>query len=116
MDYAIEGINAFAHINYLQRMIVRWSKETFKVADADDKVFSCLKHLEYEIEEARANHKEIKEYADIFILLLDAIGVLGFSMDDLYQECLKKMKLNFARQWGEPDGDGVIQHIEKESQ
>ena len=69
-----------------------------------------IKHLKKEVEELENSSyvDSPEELADCFLLLLH----LSYLRDiDLLKEARKKMNINRAREWGEPDKDGVIREI-----
>ncbi len=54
--------------------------------------------------------KTLKEYADCLILLAGSAKRKGFSAHDLLRAAYEKMEINEARDWGEPDENGVYHH------
>lgn len=55
-----------------------------------------------------------KEFADVFMLLLDSAFHYGLLGDTLIKEGFEKLEINKERTWGEPDENGVVEHIRKE--
>ena len=51
------------------------------------------------------------EYADCFMLLLDSAHHFGMTADDILKAASKKLEINKQRKWGNPDENGVIEHI-----
>ena len=51
------------------------------------------------------------EFADCFILLLDAARKEGLFAKDILKAIVNKMEINKARKWGKPDENGVMEHI-----
>ena len=51
------------------------------------------------------------EFADCFILLFGAAAADGMSYTDICSCIEEKMKINYKREWGEPDENGVVNHI-----
>lgn len=51
------------------------------------------------------------EAADVFLLLLHFSHRSGFSLMD---EARRKLEINKRRQWGEPDAEGVVEHVREE--
>lgn len=93
-------------------VITKWQDETFKKATS----LSKMAHLKEEIEELILDLKnndvnKRKEFADCFILLFGAAASDGMSHDDICYEIDEKMKTNYARTWGKPNDDGVVNHI-----
>ncbi len=70
-----------------------------------------LHHLKKEVQELIDNPDDEMEWADNFLLLLDAAWRKGHSLQDLINFADKKLDININRKWGEPDKDGVYQHI-----
>jgi hypothetical protein len=87
----------------LQKLIGEWNIKTFPEATPD----SIIAHLKKEIEELSVNH-DPEEAADCMILLLSHAHRTGY---DLFDEVLQKHCINIDRTWGQPDKDGVIEHI-----
>lgn len=64
-----------------------------------------LRHLAKEVQELLANPDDEMEWADCFLLLLDAARRKGYSVDDLMNFALKKLEINRERKWNkQPDG------------
>src|SRR3970040_2755373 len=106
--------------------ITSWQNETFKEANSLTKI----KHLSEEIDELnialiqqqrfRQSHthidniKEIKSnLADCFILLFGIAATEGMSFEDVTTCIDEKMKLNYTRKWGQPNEEGIVNHIWK---
>lgn len=51
------------------------------------------------------------EYADCFTLLLDSASHFGLTADDLIKLSRRKLEINKKRKWGNPDENGVVEHI-----
>lgn len=75
-----------------------WSERTFG-SDSIRGPLGPLKHLEKEAREAQACPTDLKEYADILILLLDSSRRAGFTPLDLIDAAIAKMVENKAREW-----------------
>lgn len=57
-------------------------------------------------------HRKMRfEFADVFMLLLDAARKRGFMAEDLIQVARMKLEVNRRRKWGKPDENGVIEHL-----
>ncbi len=87
-----------------------WSEKTFGT-NKERGPLGPLKHLEKEAKEAQNNPADILEYADCFILILDASRRTGFSISDLIQAAKEKMIQNKEREWGPRFKDQAIEHI-----
>ncbi|MFA7296308.1 MAG: dATP/dGTP pyrophosphohydrolase domain-containing protein [Dehalococcoidia bacterium] len=88
----------------LLREIAAWSMATFPAGTPA----SHLAHLKREIAELEANPNDPEEWADVAILAVGAVARIGGS---LYVEMAAKHQKNLAREWGQPDADGVVEHI-----
>lgn len=53
------------------------------------------------------------EYADCFMLLLDSASHFGITADALMNYTEHKLEINKNRKWGEPDENGVVEHIKE---
>lgn len=71
-----------------------------------------LYHLKKEINELIENPDDTMEWADCFLLILDAAWRKGYSVDDMVSFASKKLEINKTRNWGLPDENGAIHHIE----
>lgn len=100
--------------------ISKWQKETFGQATP----FSKLAHLAQEmveLKDAMVNEKEKPtaanfnnvrmEYADCFILLFGSAASYGFSFENITDLIQEKFDINKNRKWGNPDENGVVNHI-----
>ena len=84
-----------------------WSDKTFGISSP----LVPLHHLRKEVDEVIAAPADITEYADCYLLLMDAARLAGFSMTDIENAAEAKYLTNLTRQWGEPDTNGVREHI-----
>lgn len=85
----------------------RWSKETFPDADYE----SCLKHLEKELVEVRADPGDVMEWADLVILALGGAMRAGHTPYAICKAIEGKVAINMGRTWGEADEHGVREHV-----
>ena len=51
------------------------------------------------------------EFADCFMLILDAARCFGINAHILKEYTRLKLDINKAREWGEPDENGVVEHV-----
>lgn len=59
------------------------------------------------------NYKRLKgEFADCLILLVDAAKHENIDTNEMLKDAFEKLEINKLRKWGEPDENGVIEHIE----
>lgn len=84
-----------------------FSKKTF---GKDYKISSVMSHLRKETKEIEKTPKDVEEWADAFLLLLDGLWRSGFSFSDLFKAAKRKLEKNKKRKWGKPSSDGVIEH------
>src|SRR5699024_1489712 len=97
-----------SQIQRLQDEQGRWSDATF---GANHGPHGCIAHLAKEVREVAAEPYSRMEYADCLMLLLDAYRRAGGSADDLVAAAFEKLEINKRREWGEPDENGVVEHI-----
>ncbi len=95
------------HQNFskFQKEVGTWGNETFTKAHPD----SIIAHLRREVTELQNSHRP-EESADCLILLLHHAHRVGY---DLLEEAKKKFEIIKKRKWGEPDKEGVVEHIKK---
>lgn len=93
--------------------ITKWQKETFPKATTHSK----LTHLIDEIDELHLSithnnglEKRL-EFADCFFLLFGAAASDGLTYDDICNAIQEKFEINKLRKWGQPNENGVINHI-----
>lgn len=87
----------------------KWSQATFG-KDQDRGPIGALKHLEHEAREAQAAPNDVSEYADCFLLVLDAARRAGFSVRDLLTAAIDKQEINESREWPKPTSDEPVFH------
>lgn len=90
----------------------KWADKTFGVGGPT----RCLKHLKREVVETLQNPTDRMEYADCFMLIVDAYRRSGCHkgkspIDDLLKASQDKLKICRKRKWGKPDRQGVISHV-----
>ncbi len=96
--------------------IREWSDATF---GEKQKSIPILHHLIKEVPEAIAAVSEVPnitlrgrfEFADCFMLIIDAANHYGMTAEDLIRFSNFKLDVNKTRKWGKPDENGVIEHI-----
>lgn len=89
-----------------QREVGEWGDKTFPGSTPN----SVVAHLIKEIIELSESH-DPEEGADCLLLLLHHAHKYGY---DLLTEARKKFEINKKRRWGEPNKDGVVEHIREE--
>lgn len=86
-----------------QQMVGEWSDNTFKRATLS----SITSHLKREAQELNESDDAL-EAADCFLLLCHHAHRSGYN---ILEKALEKHEINKARQWGEPDHEGVVSHV-----
>jgi hypothetical protein len=86
-----------------------WSQETFG-SDADRGPIGALKHLEKEAREAQEDF-DLMEFADCFLLTVDAARRAGFTFPTLVFAAMDKMEINKQREWPMPVSDEPVEHV-----
>lgn len=118
--------------NRLNDFIQKYSEWSDRTFGSDRKPQAPLHHLKEEVAEAIEaldRYDEMKaqglcvskqamnvmfEFADIFILALDAPRKYGLDMDKILDLAEVKLFINERhRTWGKPDENGVIKHVEE---
>lgn len=69
-----------------------------------------LHHLQEEVKELIDNPDDELEWADCFLLLLDAARRKGHSVDDLVRFANAKLEINKKRSW-KKDDNNVFKHV-----
>lgn len=87
-----------------------WSQATFGT-DAERGPLGALRHLEKEAVETQAAPNDIEEYADCFLLILDAARRAGISPLQLIEAAQRKMVINRQRTWPRPVDDQPVEHV-----
>lgn len=100
--------NMLVFDSYFFRDFYKWSDETFGPERTPD---GPLRHLKEEADEAIAKPEDISEFADIFILLVDALRLSGHTPAELEEAVYNKFEVIKERKYQEPDADGVCRHV-----
>ncbi len=87
----------------------RWSQEQFG-ADSDRGPLGPIRHLKKEAKELEASPHDLLEYADAFLLVLDASRRAGFDLEELVTAAREKLKINKARTWPKGAADQPVEH------
>lgn len=87
----------------MQEEIAAWAEKNFPQSTSS----SVLKHFEKEAKELIDSGDPV-EAADCAMLLMHYARKKGFSLRD---EIRKKFEINKKRTWGQPDKDGVVEHV-----
>ena len=102
-------------VQQLMDDVREWGDATFGDRQQADGIVAHLKKEVAELHEdiLSGNTEHAKtEFADCFMLFLEAASHSGLSVNDLVTLTYEKLEINKKRKWGKPDKDGSIQHIE----
>ena len=91
-------------INQLADMVYRWADRQFPDRDPQQ----CWNKLLEETNELFESPQDGKEYADVFILLLDLASLHGV---DLEREILTKLEINKMSTWTKDETTGTMRRI-----
>ncbi len=97
-------------LHQLASTVEEWSCKTFGPASTRGPQGPTA-HLIKEANELTNDPYDIKEAADILILLLDLNWRAGRNVEQLLVAANNKMKDNQKRQWQKPGPDGAIEHV-----
>lgn len=98
-----------ATIDDFQDKTYAWSTETFPSAS----VKSRLAHMESEVREILDDPSDITEWADAFLLFMDAGKCAGHKASEIITAARAKHTINKARKWGNPNKHGFVEHIKE---
>lgn len=110
LKHALDGIFGERQAGLLDGMEVvladflPWALATFP----DSTPKSCAAHLRKEAEELLAHPTDRGEIADILFLAVDLCQRAGFKPAEVMRGKLAELR---TRTWGEPDADGVVEHL-----
>ena len=88
-----------------------FSGKTFGTPEERDCTYP-LKHLQDEVRELLDNPDDTMEWADCTLLLLDAAWRKGYSLEDLIDFSIEKLKINKKRTWKKNEA-GYFKHIKE---
>jgi hypothetical protein len=92
----------------LQDKVGKWADSKLK---GETSLEGMIRHLKEEVDHLLKNPYDPESYADVQILFMNIARVAGFTMDDLYLATEAKHTINLAREWAEPDEQGIVRHI-----
>lgn len=116
-------------MNELQKLmndVAQWSNDTFGHAQRTPGIIAHLKKEVEELDKAVGKtfeltddpedivdliYKAQDEFADCFMLLIDAATHFSINADQLLQLTRDKLEINKKRKWGNPNADGSVEHI-----
>lgn len=95
--------------------ITEWQDKTFGHASPLSKIAHLAEELQEVVDAIKSNDPDRRlEFADCFLLLFGAAAKDGMSYADICDAIDEKMEINYARKWGEPNKDGVVNHIKEQ--
>lgn len=100
-------MSAKREFDAFQAEVGKWAKATFPGSTDRAK----LEHLKKEVAELQKATTEIdmaEEAADCLLILMHFSQAHRFS---LLGAAIEKHAINLERKWGEPDADGVVEHV-----
>lgn len=103
----IMQVNLPALIEFLEERR-KFSHKTFGTPEVRD-CMGPLTHLKKEVKELHENPNDPMEWADCFLLLVDAADRKGMTFDNLVAVSRNKLEINKARNWVKQD-DGTYRH------
>lgn len=92
----------------LQARTGAWTTKQFPTRTTE----SIMNHLCSEAGEVTKEPFDIEEYADCFLLLLDAAFYNGISIAQIVDAAETKLEKNKQRNWGEPNSEGFTEHLD----
>lgn len=93
--------------------IVEWQKETFGNAKPLSKIAHLAQELQELVDDLKSGASDVRlEYADCFLLLFGSAAANGMSYENICQAIQEKFEINKSRKWGDPDEDGVVNHVQ----
>lgn len=98
-------------VQRFQTAVHSWAAQTFPVETQT--YVQSIAHLKRELDEILSAPGDVTEWADGFILFLEAAKRAGFDTHQLLEAAELKLAINKKRVWGAPDADGVIQHVKE---
>ena len=60
---------------------------------------AVLRHIESEVREAIEDPDDIREWADMLLLVIDGVRRQGFELEDLIRAAFVKLDVNEGREW-----------------
>lgn len=92
------------NIDQLADMVFRWADRQFPERDPQQ----CWEKLKEEVDELFKSPKDGREYADVFILLLDLAALNGVALE---REILTKLEINKMSTWVHDEATGTMRRI-----
>jgi NTP pyrophosphatase (non-canonical NTP hydrolase) len=94
--------------------ITEWQQKTFGKATPLSKISHLAEELQELVDDLVSDNPNRRlEFADCFFLLFGAASVDGMTYDDICKAIDEKFEINKKRNWGNPDENGVVKHIQE---
>lgn len=111
--YVFFSHNTLPWLFYMEKLLAffeehrRWSLRTFGKRKPEPPLY----HLQEEVEEMLDNPKDIKEYADGILLIMDAAQNAGFTPEEVLAAMMQKFHTDLVhRKWNKPNKKGYSTH------
>jgi NTP pyrophosphatase (non-canonical NTP hydrolase) len=91
--------------------ITSWQDKTFPDATMQSKIAHLKKELEEVLDPDNSFAALRLEFADCFFLLFGAAHKAGMDYVDIIGAISHKFERNKNRKWGQPDKDGIVEHL-----
>lgn len=104
---AFRGKATAFDLDAFQADTIAWARRTFPTTTVE----STLKHLVRETGEVLKDPADIVEWADCYLLLMNAAAIAGHPVSAIVEAAKAKAAVNRSRKWGAPDADGVVEHV-----
>lgn len=91
----------------LQDKVGKWADSQWKGKETLD---GMIRHLNEEVEHLKENPYDPEAYADVFILFMNIARKAGFDMNEVCLATEAKHTINLAREWAEPNEQGITYH------
>jgi len=121
MGESIKRVIPKKDLQILMDDITLWADDTFgKGRTCSAPLYHLMEEVEETLDSIREESFRISidqidhtmfEFADCFILILNAASKYGMNADGLMGHAKKKMAINKKRTWGKPDANGVVKHL-----
>lgn len=116
-EEAFEWANeTFGHFRNPVSAINHLKKEADELIEAIEKLKQVVQASKPETGDlVRLINQAGDEYADCFLLILDAASSSGITAAELIRLAKAKLEINKNRKWGKRDENGVVEHIREEA-
>ena len=98
-------------LDSLQMDLYEWATKQFK----DQPISGKFSHLRKEIDELEEDQKDVMEYADCYMLLMDIASNNGVLLSQIHVAAERKLEINKKRKWGKQNKDGSVEHVREDA-